>query len=377
MKRRFINFSIVFTSTIFALCLAEVLVRVFYPQNLIYFNDKVWRPDQTFGWRHQENTNVLINNGQGEVSFITDSNGYRVGEDTMFDRSNGILALGDSFLEAVQVDNDSCFTDMLEKRLNLAEGMNTRIYNAGVAGWSPNHYLLESQRVINDTELKIDRALVFLYLGNDIVPRKVDRFVSNDRIQNRAFRFPKSLSRSEFVYGVLFPLGDFLDRNSQLHILVKRKNYRLLARLGLTSHSISPSFLTKYRESESWEVTVDICESINQQFDQEGIPVSFVFIPTVYQVNEEVLNEYLEDFKISQDSIDIEQPNKALGQLMKSRSLDFHDPLTFLRSKNDQGISLYGRLDPHFNASGHQAMSDYLFQVFGSSLLKEPEDRQN
>ncbi|GAB5526747.1 MAG: hypothetical protein Roseis2KO_46190 [Roseivirga sp.] len=367
MKKKLVNLSLVFLSICFALLLAEVIVRVFIPQSLQYKNEGIWKPDSGLGWRHHENACVTANFGEGEITFRTDENGFRInatGYEQADSSSYGVLVLGDSFMEAVQVESKGTLPQLLQSRLNSLPEGNMRFYNAGVAGWNPNHYFLEAQRVLHDTQLKIDEVLVFLYVGNDVVRVEVSNYGPSDRLNKRPFRLPGRLRRTEFVHGIVYPLGDYLERNSQLYMLVKKRNLRLLQGMGLTSRYFPAVFDTAHAGSESWEVTTHVCKKIQSEFSERGIPVKFVLIPTTYQVNTGIMQEYIHDFDINMDSVDLRQPNRVLAELFTRDSLTLYDPLDFFEAKTQNGEVLYGRFDAHFNAEGHRAMADYLLPLF-------------
>ena len=128
MKKKLTNLSLTFFSFCFALVLAELLVHIFWPQNLIYHNESVWKPDEKLGWRHYENVNEQVNFGQAEVTFRTDSQGFRINTSDVVDpqaSSTNILVLGDSFMEAVQVESRSTVPQVLERQLNQLPNIST------------------------------------------------------------------------------------------------------------------------------------------------------------------------------------------------------------------------------------------------------------
>lgn len=376
MKKKLKNLSLFFVSTCFAFLLAEVIVRIFLPQNLVYHNDAVWRPDSKFGWRHHEKVNEQINFGEGEVSFRTDENGYRINADgqTNSDSSaQNILVLGDSFLEAVQVENRNTVPEVLQGSLNQLPDINTRFYNSGVAGWGPNHYFLEGQRLLEKGQFKIDQVLVFLYVANDMVNFERDSFREVERVQSKAFQMPRSFDRMELTRALIHPLGDYLERKSHLFMLVKRRNMGLLTKLGMSSYYFPDIFQTKNQAMRRWKVTTRICKKIRDMFKDHEIPVSFVLIPTSYQVNESVMDEYMGYFDIDADSVDLEQPNRILKERFTQDSMRLYDPLDFFRQKTENGSILYGVVDSHFNAQGHASMAEYLLPIL-TPQLKRPAD---
>lgn len=373
MKKKLVNLFLVCISIFFALLLGEGIVRIFLPQEQTYTNAAIWKPDARLGWRHPENIHVPAKPGSAIV-FRTDEHGYRVnaeGVQRSDTSGHNILVLGDSFLEAVQVENRNSISQILQDTLNLLPGLNTRFYNSGVAGWSPNHYFLEGKRVLEETDLKIDQALVFLYTGNDVITREIERFSPADRSNKKPFRLPRNLQRRELASSLIFPADDYLDRNSHLYALVKRRNRRSMTKMGLYSGYFTPVFHTRFKASGAWETTAKVCKKISSKFDEYDIPVKFVLIPTSFQVNSQVLENTIYDFDLDRDSLDIEQPNRILAELFARDSMILHDPLEYLRKKSKEGAPLYGIVDPHFNKEGHRAMADYLLPVLSDELKQQ------
>ena len=72
-----------------------------------------------------------------------------------------MLALGDSFLEALQVEYEDTMTAYIERGLFAQLGAEVQVVNTGVSGWDPNQYLMQArEELANDT---YDLVVVFLY----------------------------------------------------------------------------------------------------------------------------------------------------------------------------------------------------------------------
>ena len=143
-----------------------------------------------------------------------------------------------------------------------------------------------------------------------------------------------------------------------------------MTKMSLSSAYFPFVFYKKYKDHPSWEVTARICKKIERQFAENNVPVDFVLIPTTYQVNPRVMEEYMNAFDINTDSVDMEQPNRILGELFMKDSMTLHDPLSFFRRKTEEGIALYGTIDAHFNENGHEATAEFLMPILSEHLLK-------
>src|SRR5213593_2383758 len=131
-----------------ACALGELLVRLVAPQQLILTHPEIWQPVDTLGWAHRPHVNTTINRGEGTVRVITDRDGYRVGRGARVEARRRILLLGDSYMEALQVEYEQSFAGLLEARLAERLGEPDAIRNPGVSGWDPSQYLIEARRDI-------------------------------------------------------------------------------------------------------------------------------------------------------------------------------------------------------------------------------------
>jgi hypothetical protein len=125
-----------------ALCIAllgaELSVRVLAPQQLILKRTDIWQPADTLGWIHRPNVNTTINTGERAVHFRTDQDGYRVARSgRREDADQTVLLLGDSFMEALQVDYEQSLPGLLDVRLSSGLHGTIAVRNAGVGGGIP------------------------------------------------------------------------------------------------------------------------------------------------------------------------------------------------------------------------------------------------
>ena len=357
------NISLVFMAAIISLLIGESAIRIFLPQQLIYYNDDIWRPDSTFGWRHQENANTVVNTGgAGLVHFRTDQNGYRINvepeNEGNYEQEFSILFLGDSFIEAIQVENEKTIPQLIKAHFSSKYDQNMRVYNSGVSGWDPNHYFLEAKKVL--AEKRIDLGIVFLYAANDIVKSIKTSYRPITPVQRHNLHMPKKLNWSSLKYSLFYPINDFLEVRSHLFILLRSRMETILSKIGLTAGFFPEIFNLKEKDSGRWETTAEICKNIYNEFTAKNTPVRFILLPAPYQVHEEVFISYVKGFDIPLDSVDLEQPNKLLSKYLNEKSITLLDPLTLMRERIKSGLKFYGTIDRHFNEDGHQVVADFL-----------------
>ena len=357
-------------SLILSLLIAEAFVRLVAPQQLILLRPDIWRPDSHIAYRHLSNAKTTVNTGEGEVHFFTDEDGYRVNANSRsvnrrYDKA--ILTIGDSFLEALQVENESTMPQLVARSLEQKTGLSVRVDNAGVGGWNPNHYYLMAGEALK--KRKYDLGIVCISLQNDIVDVETKVFQSREPVARHDLKIPENLRWRAMIDAFFYPVNDLLETRSHLFVLFRIRSRVQLARLGLTAYDFSKIFDKKEERSRRWEITSHICEKIENEFAAHGTPVFFVFLPTVYQVHKEMYEEYIRSFNIAAESVDLELPNKILKREFEKRGLAFADPLDSMREKALKGIKMHGLIDRHFSKAGHEAVAEFIQPMVESYIL--------
>ena len=152
---------------VLALLLVEVLVRVSglssTNHRMVYGGLVVkGRPGSSYVNR-SENRNVVRLNNRG----FHDRDWSACGEDY------GILFLGDSMTEGIQVPVDSLFTSRLEDRFREA-GTDVDVMNAAVSATGTGHQYLLWKVYIPESNARVDRVVLCLFPQNDLKNNHVD-----------------------------------------------------------------------------------------------------------------------------------------------------------------------------------------------------------
>ncbi len=361
-KNLFAGLTIMLITICFSLICLEIFVRIFYPQNLVLVDPSVFGPDSHLGWKHRPEVKTKVMTPQGKINFHTDKNGYRI--DPLHynpDAEIRILSLGDSFTEAIQVDDDKTATELIARTLEEKYNKTVYVCNTGVGDWDPNQYLIQARIELNSGK-KYNLGIVFFYLGNDIVSEKKDHF------PRRQSRLRKFKNIGSFLAYPLYPINDFLQSRSHLFILLKNGLRNLRIKLGLSPYPIADAFFTNKYNDKMWNITGEICSEINAEFQKHNIPVFFVLIPTNYQVDTTIFNKFLKLFNISSTQINLEQPNTLMAKELSKRRIEYIDILNNLRAKHNEGIQLYGEIDPHFNENGLKYMAELILPIIEKKL---------
>lgn len=370
MIRNFILFAV---SIIVSLLIGELAVRLCAPQQLYNINPKIWRSDNTTGWRHAENADTVVNTGDGAVHFVTDENGYRINRvgqtrNEQFPEVT-ILIIGDSFIEALAVENEFTIPEVLKNNLSKKEGKGVEVVSSGVSGWDPNHYYLEVKRAL--LKRKYALVIVFLYVANDIVDEEVEKVLPRQPEERQRLKVPSKFNFKEFKMSVFYPVNDSLKTRSHLYGFLKNKFQAFLMKVGLTAYYFPRIFYLSEKESGRWDVTADICKKIKDELSKYDIPGFFVLLPAAYQIDEERFSQYVSGFNIPRKSVDLMQPNILLKTSFEQRGLALIDVLEFMRQKQKEGFKMYSRIDGHLNKEGHKAVADYLTPIIELYLSKK------
>jgi hypothetical protein len=363
-KERFFELIMVVCSTIVSLVVAEGFVRLVAPQSLILLRPDIFIPTEQLAWRHASNVDTRVNTGEREIRWRTEEHGFRVGEGLPNASEMTLVALGDSYLEAMQVEYEDTMTALLEKRLSSRLGRSIRILNTGVGGWDPNQYRIQLQKILGTR--RIDGVVVFVFLGNDIISYHADAqdYPPRQAIRRHDLRIPRSFEWHEFVAAVAYPINDFLEVRSHLFILVKTRLKDTLMRMGLTAYYFPATLLKNQAPSANWKITADILEEIAVIGKHHGLKTLFVLLPSPSEANPEEGLETASAFGITLEEIDLDQAHLLLGEQLRRRNLSAVDMTSALRAAiRERMPDIYGRVDNHLGRGGHQVVANTLEEV--------------
>lgn len=344
-------------STAFALLAGEGLVRVLLPQQLILIRPDIWQPHDGLGWVQAADLDTTVNTGERSVRLITDAHGHRIGPDPTPEPAIRILALGDSYLAALQVDHAETFVALTESRLHQALGAPVGMVNAGVGSWGPSHYLLAARREL--ARQRYDQVVVFFYLGNDVHSKRYEHFSPKAPSVRHALRWPRNTTRREITSAWLSPINDSLETRSHLFQLVKSRLSFVLMRWRLSARQFPTVLLREAAASDAWRVTADVCRSIAWESGKRGVSTVFVLLPGICEVDREVAESTARAVGIDPSEIDLDQPSKRMAKELAYHGLTVIDVTPAMRAAHAADRDdLFGRVDVHLAPSGHRVVAD-------------------
>lgn len=373
-RKAVVNGALLVASLTIGALLAEGLVRVLAPQQVIIKRPDIWRGSDSLGWTHRPNVNTTLNTGERTVRVYTDSLGRRVGAGNRANRAGSarrILFLGDSYTEAFQVAYEDSFAGILESELSREFEEGVYVVNTAVGGWGPPQYLREARASLD--RRTYDLSVVFLYLGNDVVARRPVSIPRRTPTEVHHLRWLDELTYEEVIDAWLYPINDFLEVRSEAFILFKRSASQILRKLDLTAGYFPDVFLRQTLSSDRWAVTGEICRDIANLAQKHGVPVLFVIVPTSYQVDEDAFWAAVEGFDIKRDQVvtDLGAPNRRLAAALRERGLRVIDLLESFRKAKSEDQNLYGSVDAHLSPTGHRVLARAVQTEFVNVLASD------
>jgi lysophospholipase L1-like esterase len=202
-----INLSLILISTLFALILSEIALRLmgFNPLYVSPERDRFWKYDSLLGWAHEPGQEGIFETPQFRTVARINENGLRDREHS-YERQNDnerILVLGDSFAWGYGVEESERFSQLLEKSLDV------EAINAGVSGYSTDQELLwyRNEGIKYETEL-----VVLVLAGNDVgdndrqlvstIYYKPKFVIEEGQLVPIGYPVPKTSPQGKFIYSL-------------------------------------------------------------------------------------------------------------------------------------------------------------------------------
>lgn len=349
--------ALVVGSAAVALLVMEGVVRTVAPQQLIELRPELWQGADSVGHLHRPNVAVRTNTGERTVTVYTDKDGFRVGAAGRREAPTQVLLIGDSFMEAIQVEHEQSTAYLLEKALEGRLQQPIAVRNAGISDWNPNQYLVRSRALMATDRYAL--LVVSIFVGNDAVKR-VAYVPARAPFERKRFHLPHGFSAAALIDGFFSPLNDALETRSQLFVLMKSRLSVLRMKLGLTAEY----FPVEYRRSEAnsprWKSTAAIAVDIRDAAAAHGVPTVFVLVPEAFQVYSRDFDDYVRGFGVDPNTVDLAQPSRRLEEELVSAGLTVVQTLDAFRAAADTSERLFGLVDHHLTPAGHVLLTQLL-----------------
>jgi hypothetical protein len=348
-------------SLLAAAALIEIVIRV-----LGLGTSLVYVPHPLYGWAHRaEHSFSWVTEGRAEPITI---NSLRLREhEITYARQAGrarVLALGDSFVEALQVPLTRSFTKQLETLLDSA-GHPTEVINAGVSGYGTDNELLYWRA--EGHKFQPDVVLLCLYVGNDVR----NNFHALELLDSGAARKPHfSLERGQLkLHDYPFPHDQRLAARVKLTLNLHWRTYAFMRELRdrqrhaeKEADDAAPLDFGVFARQpgaqweRAWQLTSALLAEFRRSAESSGSRLFVVLVPTRFQVYPDRFREFLSSRGLDGAQWDLEAPNRRLSKILQLHRIDFVDLLPGLRVQARRNPApLYFGVDEHWTEAGHQA----------------------
>jgi len=384
--------ALVLFGCLLALLALEGLTRIAFPVEKE--SDKFWQPDPLLGWTNIPNkTGSFRSDEVGEIPVAISSKGLR---DVEYDYAKPedvfrILVLGDSFVQALQVNAEDSFAKLLEAQLNERSDSSVRfeVINAGVTGYGTDQELLFFSQegykytpdlvmltfcTINDVmdnspklELRdlADRKQFFVLRDGELELREVV-FPQAPADLNEGLRAMTSriLNQSrlyQIIRGSLRAMTEGMTRatvqpddNQSSQLTPSSKMVTMPIHYGVYAPQYTPEW------EEAWEITLAIIRRLRDEANARDSRLLVVIATT----GEELYSAWRHMIPLVWD---LDKPNRILSPFLEENGIAYLPLLPhFRRDYQETERHLHFRVDGHWTAEGHRlaadAICDYLTQ---------------
>jgi len=304
------------------------------------------------------NNNKTVNeeNFEFKASYSYNNFGFR---DKHFDKNeiNKVIFLGDSFVFGSAVDSNYTFNRIVEKKFEIENNKNVRVYNLGIPGAEPANYLKTFQ---NFKYLEPQITVVFLYVDNDIISSfssslkgKIVFIVSNIEMLNilsKYFYKNKNTKKILDKYLINHKYRDLFNKN-----LI---NPYILTRGSQDTHLLYENFTKDFNNNNYTKNNLLKISNLAKKIKSKFI---LVIIPSKYQVNKKYLS-YLKkelNFNVSKYEIVNDNLQKSIKKWAKDNEIETIDILPYLKNDSQE---YYYLIDDHFNNNGNLLVANILFE---------------
>ncbi|MDM8528896.1 SGNH/GDSL hydrolase family protein [Anaerolineales bacterium HSG24] len=397
---------LVFASIACSLTLLEIGTRLLMPPLMLFENyGDTYLCSANMGW-------VGRPNYQGQLTREEYSHPIQFNQIGMYDTDHAlkkpahifrILWIGDSFAQALQVDESETAHQQLENLLNEQLGHDQQqfeVISIGVMGWGTGQelsYYREQGR-----RYQADLVLLLFFMGNDVNNNLPGHALTINGFNCFAPYYPicdETINSEAWSYipGLAPAWGEcsstrkwsaegagLIQRNSYLFarieplLLAWQERRRYGKEFGLP-------FAALYLPDEEpevrygWQVTEGLLHQFNHEVEADGADFSVAIIgPREVMWLAQLNEEQRQSFYLSNPSLsnaEINYPNQRLRDFLEEQQiphLDLQPPMITYMAET--GAKLYLPIDRHWTADGNRVAAELLVDwLIGAGLVESTE----
>jgi hypothetical protein len=419
--RKLLSAIILFTFYIaFALLVAEGGVRLARAAPPAEAMGWFWRaPDATTGWAMQPNTSGRSFNQMYEfdVAVAVNSRGLRAPESIGYAKPEGvyrIVVLGDSFVEAIQVELEEIFSQELGRLVAAESGKPVEVINVGAGGWGNDQQLLWLKE--EGYKYSPDLIILAVYPRNDFlnnyeplesanIGRIAKPFYSleNGELRLNYFPFnpdetPPVVTESATVTpepvppGPLTGMGEWLRQRSALYryadprIRIAAPQFAAwLGRTGFIKPGRETSELAQgenyvplanqiYKRpmDAEWQPAIEVTAAIFAEFQRTatgmGAATSAVLINAQEQVYPRDWESMLTRYPVMRTwDLDLYAAQERAAEVLTAAGVPVLDLVPYFQEQTTSAPPLHYTHDGHWTPAGHSLAARATFNFLASS----------
>lgn len=349
-------------------------------------NVMFWEPREDYGWNHPPLRSGWFASPHGEFRAWVQINSHGLRDiEHSWDKQPGtfrILLLGDSYLEAVQVNWQDTLPHLLEARLKEA-GYPVEVINAAAASWGTDNELLYF--VSEGHRYEPDLVLLAFTTANDVretyapMNRRAPRanlnkpFFLLDAAGNlRLFPSPVTLPKLKW-YGH-FELARLLSRSFPTLPLFSASDVHWPEEIERAPQPRGPLPMDMLvycppqpSTEEAWRLTLQLLGRLRSEVERRGARFAVFVVNGPWAHDENRFRFWFRDAPEEMAGCNPQRPNKTLGAFLwqeKIPSTDLFGPF----EQRKGGAPLFFRIDPHWTPEGHKLAAE----AVGRFLMRTP-----
>lgn len=360
MKNFFAKLGLLFLSTLLTLGFLEVAVRTLFPDT-----DVLGSRDPIIGKIHRPNLDLTLHGDGWTSHVITNKEGW-MGKDFSIEKPAGIrrfIHLGDSVIEAQQVDTDKTFVSQLETLLPHTEQLNLAV---GGQGTLPELLTYEHY----GKTYHPDTVVLWFFSGNDWRDNLLSGSVVPQTLSGDSARPVGVVGWTKYVLLQYFRLPRFVyERESRSPAVTQ-----LLLKTGLLSMQpeqqkeaeIPLQYRASVLETPERAQALEATKTLLARFAKEASgSLVLALMPSVLETKPGAIEELQAQYPaLKGKTLDLEYSSRTLKTLAAQLHIRFFDLTPTLRDAYARGISPHLLSDGHLSQEGHDIVAKEVAAYF-------------
>jgi hypothetical protein len=299
-----------------------------------------------------------------DVTVTINAEGLRDRSKPVLGRNGLILAVGDSMQFGWGVELSQSYLYLVEEGL---ASDSVRVVKAGIPGTGTSDQARWLQAYGNRYSPRL--VIVSFFVGNDFVDCQMGGVPQQFTVQH-GLMVRRTLDNEGGFR--LSEVTDWLKRSSMVAQLTAQLVWTLQQRFipakdrripGLTAQDkwLWEFFKIHLRElppetKQGIDLGLAALDEIHGWAEQRGIPVLLIVIPRSFQVFEWDLAKFLDAYRLTNEQLDLDRPQRVLREWASARSVSVLDLLPGFREyhRAHPDDLLYHHPDSHLNVNGHR-----------------------